>query len=300
MEPRCTGSEAEAARQLEGVAEYLDELAAAQVRVLDLLAAAPDRVPDDWAHLVAMSAVSGRLTRRFFDAQRAVLQREVLLESRLADSERATRNAAHRAHSAVADAVRAGHAHTVDLDRLLEIDVLEIDGAGVSLDASAPATIRGTIAHLGTEVLRTLDDVASVREVLEAAFRPDEPDCSAANGALADALDMWWSAREREHQTALADAVARRKLMLHLIKLECAPLLGSTGEAGEPAAQQQDDADSLLLAEPRWADDLAESEPSGFIASLDGDALPQMSVRRHDHPASARRVRRDAVHAEAR
>ena len=28
---------------------------------------------------------------------------------------------------------------------------------------------------------------------------------------------------------------SRRRLMLHLIRLECAPLLGSTGEAGEPA-----------------------------------------------------------------
>jgi hypothetical protein len=62
------------------VAQYLETLQREQDRYLDAIGCARSVLGDDRSQLAQMSAVQGRLVRRFFDAQRAILQQRARVD----------------------------------------------------------------------------------------------------------------------------------------------------------------------------------------------------------------------------
>lgn len=269
MEPTFAGTCAGTPQTSCEAAVFLDELQQAHHRVLELLASAATRVPPMQWNLAAMAGVSARLTRQWFDAQRMVLQREAKLDERIRQIETGTRNDALAVRSATARALQGGRADSFDLDAVMH------SAGNIAADVPGEAmTIRTTIASLGTEVLRTIDDAAELQEVLKAAFAPDEPEWEPTATALTSVLESWWSGRGAEHEQALADAGARRRLDLHLVNLECQALLrGVLVNEGQTATE---DEDVLAELDLRWADDLDEPATAKLVAALDGEPLPDI------------------------
>lgn len=298
MEPTVMGSGLAARQASSDVAEFLTELQHAQTVVLELLASAAGRFPSSHGQLAPMCGIAARLTRQLFDAQRCILSREAEIDALVEQVAATTATDADEIRRTVMAAVRDGSAGSVDIGSVVR-DVCA-DSAPVT-----SATVRGAIAELSTEVLRTIEDVEAVRSVLDAAFVPDEPEWRPTADALAAVLDDWWSRRGTEQEVAIADASARRRLALHLTRLECQEIVRSAG-AGmvrpdhDSSVVPADDGDSEVAAEwdleslePQWAGESSDVPGEVVVARLDGDPLPDIRNRDHE-PVRSRAFQRSA------
>ena len=262
---------------------FLAELHQAQARVLELLAAAGSELQSESAHLAQMSAISGRITRQLFDAQRSMLQREAFLDQRIREIGSSTSAECRAARATVAEAVNAGRPDLIDLDHV-------VPTVAACPQADSAKTTRESIVELAIELLRSSQDVETHRPTIEGAFVLDESDWQSTAQSLTAVLDEWWALRAAEHEVALADALARRRLELHIARLECEELVRAAPAAEVPTPEADELLDEL---EPTWLDDEAGAPIECVVMSLDGDPLPSLSRSgREVAPTHSNRPRR--------
>jgi hypothetical protein len=242
------------------VARYLDELQAHQARFLDAVSQARGVLGADAGQLAQLSAIQGRLTRQFFDAQRLILQRRAQV-----DAEVARIGVETEEHANVVLASAVAHAAA---DRFGPLGAA--DSAG-DLDPDSPdsaafveQSTRQAIAALGVLAVRTKADADALEQIINDALAPSEADGARMERELQSLLDEWWNAQTQEGRALIDDARARAAMRLHVAHIEACEIVGAAAPA--VALAQPDASPNVLPSSVLAAIDLAA--PGGLDAVL--------------------------------
>ncbi len=165
------------------VETFFDTVRKEQLRFLDAVAQARAQLGATSSQLAQATAIHGRLTRQFFDAQRSIMRRRAEVD--------------------------------VQVARILSG---ECDHELGRLDVGSPTTGQ-EIATLTGVLVRTKADAEQLAAVLDAAFEPDDLDGTAAERELASMLDDWWATENESGRSIVADARARAAVRRHLAAL---------------------------------------------------------------------------------
>ncbi|MBI4935306.1 MAG: hypothetical protein HY828_15600 [Actinobacteria bacterium] len=213
------------------VLRYFEVLRSEQSKFLEAVAQARSALGHETGNLSQVSAVQGRLTRQFFDAQRSLLQRRAEIDAEVA---RIAAETEEHANVVLASAV----AHAT-LDR--PAPPAQVDGRSDEDGASSIGRIeqstRQAIAALGVLAVRSKADADALEQVINDAFTPSEPDAARMERELQLVLDAWWTAEVHEGTALVDDARARAAMRLHLAHLEACEIAGSTAPGVDQASR---------------------------------------------------------------
>jgi hypothetical protein len=217
------------------VERYFDALRREQARFLDAIGQARAALGHDAGQIAHLSAVQGRLTRQFFDAQRLILQRRAETDAEVARIAFETEDHANVVlASAVAHAAAGQFAPPQPGEHH---DGPELPG-DLSPAALVEQSTRQAIAALGVLAVRTKADADALERVINDALAPTEPDSARMERQLQKVLDEWWSSEAQEGRALLDDARARAAMRLHLAHIEACEIVGAAApvETEAPAA----------------------------------------------------------------
>jgi hypothetical protein len=244
------------------VARYLDELQAHQARFLDAVSQARGGLGTDAGQLAQLSAIQGRLTRQFFDAQRLILQRRAQVDAEVARIGLETEE-----HANIVLASAVAHA-AADHFGPFSAAGSTGDADPDSLDSAAfvEQSTRQAIAALGVLAVRTKADADALEQIINDALAPSEADGARMERELQSVLDEWWNAQTQEGRALIDDARARAAMRLHVAHIEACEIVGAAAPAVAPPDASQNVLPSSVLA----AIDLAA--PGGLDAVLNAVA----------------------------
>lgn len=215
------------------VQAFFDTLRREQEHYLAAIGNARSHLGKDASQLAQISAVQGRLVRRFFDAQRAILEQRAdvdgEVEAVLAEAERSALAALDEAHRQLA----AGIVDDALLGRLSELP------PPVGSPIAASSVPQRTVPRSGARRPGGLDDLA--RDV-DDAFEPALQGAPPYERQLDALLDEWWAAERQESKALVDDAHARAAVRVHMANVRALELLAAAGgDAGsepvEPGPQ---------------------------------------------------------------
>jgi hypothetical protein len=239
------------------VSQYFEALRREQARFLDAVGQATSALGQQTGHVAHLSAIQGRLTRQFFDAQRLILQRRAETDAEVARIAAETED-----HANVVLASAVAHAAADQFAPL--------SAGGPSEDLAVPAdptaivaeSTRQAIAALGVLAMRTKADADALEHVINDALAPTEPDGARMERQLQQLLDDWWASEAQEGRALLDDARARAAMRLHLAHIEACEIVTAAAPSQEPALLQAPP--SLLPAS------VTEVLDRGDVDSLEG------------------------------
>jgi len=220
---------------------YLTRLAQEHAKFLGVLADANSLLPADAAQVSKMAGIQSRLTQEFFDAQRAIIRRraetDVLVGRIGADSSAAAGSMLAEARTKAA-LLHGGRPLTLPRPGAVPAPLAApappqslshaVPGtSSVALaDAGGSTTVHRRIAELGTTVVRNVNDVGELAELIDDALQPAEPDGAVIKRQLREVLDEWWRSENQEGTAAVDDANARAAMRLHLVRIEADEIVG--------------------------------------------------------------------------
>ena len=213
------------------VLRYFEVLRNEQSKFLEAVAQARSVLGHETGNLSQVSAVQGRLTRQFFDAQRSLLQRRAEIDAEVA---RIAAETEEHANVVLASAV----AHAT-LDRPTppaHVDGRTDEDASPSLVRIEQST-RQAMAALGVLAVRSMADADALEQVINDAFTPSEPDAARMERELQLVLDAWWTAEVHEGTALVDDARARAAMRLHLAHLEACEIAGSAAPVTDASSK---------------------------------------------------------------
>lgn len=225
---------------------FLSTLRSEQARYLAAVEEARARLAQDDGQLAHVAAIQGRMSRQFFDAQRAILRRRADTDAEVA------RIAAETEATALALVDRA-QVHALAGNT----DPAELGLPDVAFDVPVSPTWRDGVAALSVSVVRSSADVPEIQAIVDDAFRSADPDGVVTERELRRVLDDWWRLTSQECTALIDDANARAAVRLHLAGVEARHVLDHTlvpVSDAEPAADQE------LSIESPVADDLVVEE----------------------------------------
>lgn len=211
------------ARRLELDAEvhaFLETLKREQASYLHAIAAARGQLGGDHGQLAHVTAIQGRLTRQFFDAQRLIMQRRAEVDAEVARI--ATETEEH------ANVVLAAAVANATLGSFPPPSADDRHDAPEDADTALERSTRQALTALSVLAVRTRTDALAIEQVINDAFQPAEPDGVRAERELQRLLDEWWEHERSEGSALVEDARARAAMRLHLAHLEACEIAGNT------------------------------------------------------------------------
>jgi hypothetical protein len=207
------------------VQAFFDTLRREQEHYLAAIGNARSHLGKDAAQLAQMSAVQGRLVRRFFDAQRAILERRADVDSEVAA---VLAEAEERALAAIDEAQRLAASARCDLDTPDDLRTLP-PPTGVPVDLAAVSLVRMTAPTSTLGPLRAGDSMGDLARVIDDAFAPGQVGGPAYEQQLDAVLDEWWAAERQESKALVDDAHARAAVRMHMANVRAHELLAALG-----------------------------------------------------------------------
>ena len=171
---------------------FLDTLRKEHCRFLEAVGRARSTLGRESGQLAHVTAIQTRLTRQFFDAQFAIMQRRAQVDVEVAAIGRAAAELADATVGTAREQVAAGLT-----PRVLHPSAGS-EFSSFALPAEASRSTRQELAALGVAVVTTKDEADALELLLEDAFQPDEPDGAAAEREMAAMLENWWAAEKQE------------------------------------------------------------------------------------------------------
>ncbi len=185
------------------VEAFFGELRSQQARFLDALHQLSAELLPNSGSLQCMAATQARLTRQFFDAQRALIRRRAEADTQAALIRRSAQDDARAVVAAALEQVAASGMRSVP----------QPAPAGIWPPPDAAAgRARGF-------------DLAS--PLIDGRFIATEPDGAAAQRQLAALLDEWWVAENLEGRDLVDDAYAGVAMVQHLAAVEARRIIES-------------------------------------------------------------------------
>ncbi len=191
------------------VEHFFDTLRKEQAHFLDTIGRARSLLGHDSGQLAHVSAIQGRLTRQFFDAQRSILARRAEVDAEVAGI---TREADRRAERIIADA-------------LARVDASVPRGATPFGPPLGPPCAAPPVCS----VMPATAEMKALATLIDDAFGSDEPDGAVAERQLAAVLDEWWVVENRDGRGLIEDARARAAMRVHVAGLEAMDLIAAAG-----------------------------------------------------------------------
>jgi len=199
-----------------GVDAFFTTLCYEQARFLDAFGQARSLLGSQSRQLALLTAIQGRLTRQFFDAQRGIMMRRAEVDAEVAFiAAVADENALALVDSARGQ-VAAGFI-PASPDRRVYAPV---SGLVPVIASDGELCDQQQIAALGVSVVRTMEEADALASVIDEAFESREPDGAAAARDLADILDEWWAFENQEGRAVVDDAHARAAVRRHIASIE--------------------------------------------------------------------------------
>jgi hypothetical protein len=228
METTVTPAEVKATSDLAlDVVTFFEALRGEQTRFLEAMAGARAVLRDGDGQLAQISAVHGRLTRQFFDAQRLIMQRRAEAD---AEVERISAETDEHAHTVLASAL----AHSAAASFAAPCADDRVSPPGTSTDReSLERTSRHAAAALSALAARTKHDADSIERVVNEAFELRESQDARFERQLQSVLDEWWVFEKQESKALIEDARARSAMRLHVTHLEACQIMGDLASAPE-------------------------------------------------------------------
>lgn len=187
-----------------------------QARFLQEFGRARSLLGSESGQLAHVTAIQGRLTRHFFDAQRGILLRRADV-----DAEVAAIAAAAAEHSfALVEGARAQVAAGLIPPARDERTSAPISGLVPVIPAEGELCDQQKIASLGVSALHTMEEADMLASVINDAFESREPDGAVAERQLAALLDEWWAVEVQEGGAVIDDANARAAVRRHIGTIE--------------------------------------------------------------------------------
>lgn len=219
--PRSHHVETHSAAGNAEVEGFFDTLRTAQSSFMATVGHAHSLLGRESGQLAHVAAIQGRLTRQFFDAQRAIMMRRAEVDAEVAFIGSVTEDEA---------GARVAAARTQAGD-VTALPVMARAAAPVEFSYADPAPVhrsaRQEIAALGVAVVRTMSEADSLAAVIDEAFEPDEPDGAAAQRQLTSLLDEWWRVENQEGRAVVEDARARAAMRQHVATIEAREIIGA-------------------------------------------------------------------------
>ncbi|MFM2076349.1 MAG: hypothetical protein RJA49_239 [Actinomycetota bacterium] len=228
METTVTPAEVKAPTDLANdVVAFFEALRAEQTRFLAAMADARAVLEDGEGQLAQISAVHGRLTRQFFDAQRLIMQRRAEAD---AEVERISAETDEHAHTVLASAL----AHSAAASFAAPSAEDRVSPPDTATDReSLERTSRHAAAALSALAARTKHDADSIERVVNEAFELRESQDARFERQLQHVLDEWWEFEKQESKALVDDARARSAMRLHVTHLEACQIMGDVTPAPE-------------------------------------------------------------------
>jgi cell division septum initiation protein DivIVA len=246
---------------------FLDTLRKEQTRFLDAIGQARSLLGGQSGQLAHVTAIQGRLTRQFFDAQRSIVARRAEVD---AEVERIVRDADREAMELVATA-RAQAEAKLAAGGVAGLPVPFPPPVTPSIRQGFEGNVRSTrqeIAALGVASMRTMAEADSLARIIDEAFEPDEPDGAAAARQLATVLDEWWHAEHQEGQAVIDDAHARAAVRRHVAGVEAHEIIESV-HLSENTLEPLTSSTTLQLGESVLPPDMRRALEQGGDDGLD-------------------------------
>jgi hypothetical protein len=229
METTVTPVEVKAPTDLASdVVAFFEALRAEQTRFLDAMAGARAVLQDGEGQLAQISAVHGRLTRQFFDAQRLIMQRRAEAD---AEVEHISAETDEHAHTVLASAL--AHSAAASFTAPCANDRVSPPGTATDRE-SLERTSRHAAAALSALAARTKHDADSIERVVNEAFELRESQDARFERQLQHVLDEWWEFEKQESKALVDDARARSAMRLHVTHLEACQIMGDVPPSSAP------------------------------------------------------------------
>lgn len=194
------------------VDEFFDTLCREQIRFLQAFGHARSLLGSESGQLAHVTAIQGRLTRQFFDAQRGLMRRRADVDAEVAE----IAAAAAQYSSELVEGARAQVAAGLVPPTRIGRDVVVAEGE---------LSDQQQIASLGVSVVHTMEEADVLAAVINDAFESREPDGAAAERQLAAILDEWWAVELQESGAVVDDANARAAVRRHIGAIEADEIL---------------------------------------------------------------------------
>ena len=250
------------------VQSFFDTLRREQEHYLAAIGNARSHLGKDAAQLAHMSAVQGRLVRRFFDAQRAILERRADVDSEVA--------------AVLADAEQRAFAAIEEAQRLVAVVGLEQDApeglstlpppAGAPVDLGLAPSVHRAVAPSTLGSIRTGDSMGDLARVIDDAFAPGHIGGPAYEQQLDAVLDEWWAAERQESKALVDDAHARAAVRMHMANVRAHELLAGFGA---PTAESTT-IDDAIVADETSASTALPASFADVLAGADAADLDRL------------------------
>jgi hypothetical protein len=279
-----TGAERANAALAGDVVAFFETLRDEQVRFLESMARARSVLGGGDGQLAQISAVHGRLTRQFFDAQRLIMQRRAEADAEVARIGTETDDHAHTVlASALAHSAAASFPAPSPADR--------VPPPGTAADGdSLMRTTRQAAAALSVLAARTKHDADSIERVINEAFETRESEDARFERQLQTVLDEWWEFEKQESKALVDDARARAAMRLHVAHLEACQIMGQATPTAPalpadttPAPVPAPASSTLLPGSVRsLLDAVGPADLESVFAELDAALAPPPVTDLHD------------------
>ncbi|MCE9621100.1 MAG: hypothetical protein K8R99_02010 [Actinomycetia bacterium] len=214
---------------------FFAKLCREQARYLQTFGHARSLLGSESGQLAHVTAIQGRLTRQFFDAQRGIMLRRADV-----DAEVAAIVAAAAEHSlALVESARAQVAAGLIPPAGDQRISAPISGVVPVIPADGELCDQQKIASLGVSALHTMEEADVLASVINDAFESREPDGAVAERQLAALLDEWWAVEVQEGGAVIDDANARAAVRRHVGTIEAGEIfenarVARAGQVPEP------------------------------------------------------------------